>query len=360
MSVGLILSTFFYFIKPYILVRVWWVFLFMSIGLLGYLVIMSWFGQAESIDVATRWLKLGGFQFQPSDFAKLSFVLFISAFLSNKKEEYNSFKDYFYQNLLPYGFWFYIILLLILLGKNLGTALVVGFVGLTCYGASITSKYHKRGFMMMLTLMAVGGVIFGLIESYRAERISVWTNYLKTNTTILPKEVAEGRRDESFQFDQVLTALGTGGISGVGVGESTGKYYFVKTTAGDDSIIGIIGEEWGFAATAGILLIYLYIILRSIQVGQRFLNKPIYFFLMIGCSSWIGFQAFVHFGANTGILPLTGQTLPFISLGGSSLISLLCAAGLLLNVSKQQDSVLNVNSTEAVKARPRRKLKKNL
>lgn len=338
-ALGFIGLTFFYFVKPYIFVRAWFLFLFISIALLGFLVLLALLGKANVIDGANRWIELAGFQFQPSDFAKLSFVLFVAAFLSNKQNHYKDFSEYLKLNFIPYCFWFFLILLLILLGKNLGTAMVIGFIGITCYGVSITTKYHKIGFAILLGCMVIGGVLFGLVESYRADRIAVWTNFLKTGDTAMvsPETGTLTRDGKSYQFDQVLTSLGTGGLTGVGPGQSTGKYYYVKTTAGDDSIIGIIGEEWGFVVTSGILLLYLYLVLTCISIAHDFVDKPIYFFLMVGCSSWIGFQAFVHIGANVGVIPLTGQTLPFISLGGSSLFCLMCAMGLILNVSKQRE-----------------------
>lgn len=338
MVVGFAGLLFFYFIRPHIFVRFWFFFLFLSISFLLYLFILGLLGRADVVDGANRWLDIGGFQFQPSDVAKLSFVIFLAAFLSNRKTHYANFKEYCTENLLPYSVWFGTILLLVILGKNLGTSMVIGFIGLTCYGASITSKYHKIGFLIMLGVMASGGIALGVFEGYRADRIAVWSNYVKTGDTIMYDDTlgTYTREGKSYQFDQVLTALGTGGVLGIGAGESTSKYYFVKTTAGDDSIWGIIGEEWGFIATTGILLLYLYMLLTCISIARDLADKPIYYFLIVGCSAWIGFQTFVHVGANTGILPLTGQTLPFISLGGSSLVSLMSAMGLILNVTKQR------------------------
>ncbi len=336
-GIGFAAMSLFYFIRLEVISKLWFIPLFTSIFLLFYLLVLAKLGKAEAIDGATRWLELGSFQFQPSDFAKLSFVIFVSAFLSNKKTHYMDFQEYLKNNLLPYAFWFFSILGLILAGKNLGTAMVVGFIGITCYGVSSVTKYHKVGLAAMLVIMAAGGVLFGVVESYRADRINVWMNYLKTNDTQLADENGKLSRDKkSYQFDQVLTALGSGGTAGVGLGQSIGKFYFVKTTAGDDSIIGIIGEELGFYLTSAIILLYIYLIYRCITIANMFTDRPIYFYIMFGACSWIGFQMFVHVGANIGIVPLTGQTLPFISLGGSSLISLMCAMGLILNVSKQK------------------------
>jgi cell division protein FtsW len=337
--VGFIGLAVFYFIRPEIFVKFWFVFLFLSILLLILTLVLIKLGVNEGVDGGNRWLSLGEFRFQPSDFAKLSFVIFIAAFLSRKKSHYKDFKEYLFTNFIPFLFWFGIIMVLILAGKNLGTALVIGFIGLICYGVSIVSKYHKWGFIILLSILVTGGALFGFYERYRMDRIAVLINYWKTgDTLIMESNGLMSREKRSYQFDQGLVTLGSGGATGRGLGESKGKFHLVKTSAGDDSIIVIIGEELGFYITALLLLVYLYLLYLGISIANNFVNKPIYFYLMIGSISWIGFQMFLHVGANFGITPLTGQTLPFISLGGSSLISLMCAMGLILNVSKQDVS----------------------
>jgi cell division protein FtsW len=336
-GLGFIGLTVFYFIRPEIFVKFWFVFLFASIILLVLTLVLNLVGQNESVDGATRWLALGQFQFQPSDFAKLSFIIFIAAFLSRRIEHYDSFKEYFYRNLMPFVSWMGLLLALILLGRNLGTALVIGFIGIICYGASVSTKYHRRGFLWLIIVITLVGVPSALFVGYRGDRVDVWTNYWKTNdTAIVESNGIKTAANRSYQFDQVLTSIGSGGLTGVGMGQSIGKFYFVKTTASDDSIVGIMGEELGFLFLALILILYLYLGYRCITIANEFEDKPIYFYLMIGAASWIVFQMFVHVGANIGVIPLTGQTLPFISFGGSSLISLMCAMGLILNVSKQR------------------------
>lgn len=333
---GLLVMSFFYFIRLEVIVKLWFVPLFVSIGLLLLIFVLSFTENAVKVDGATRWLTFGGFTFQPSDFAKLAFVIFVAAFLSNKKNHYKDFKEYLHQNLIPYAFWYFFILFLILVGnKNLGTALVIGFIGLTCYGVSAVSKFHLKGFLILLSILIVAGGIFGLYERYRMERIAVWTHYWQTNNSAMKDSECPQRAGCSDQFDRGITALGSGGLTGTGLGQSLGKFNFFKTTAGDDSIIAIMGEELGFFFTAGVILLYLYLVLLCLSIAKNFSHRPMYLFILVGCASWIGFQMFVHVGSNIGIIPLTGQTLPFISTGGSSLISLMCAMGLVLNASKQ-------------------------
>lgn len=335
-GIGFIFMSLFYFIRIEVISKLWFIPFSVSIGLLLYLFYLIITSQAEIIDGASRWIKLGGFQFQPSDFAKLSFIIFLASFLGKLPLEYRNFNEYFKRNLGPFLLTFLLTVILILLGRNLGTALVVGMISLVCYWVTATSKYQKFGFVLLCSLVILGGTMFGLYEGYRMQRIKVWTNYLKTGDTAIPnKDGILSRREESYQFDQILTAMGSGGIIGVGLGESIGKFYFVKTTAGDDSIIGIIAEELGFFMTVGLLLLYIYLVFGCLNLANKVINNRVYYLLLIGIASWIFFQMFVHVGSNLGVIPFTGQTLPFISIGGSSLISLMGAYGIVLNISKQ-------------------------
>jgi cell division protein FtsW len=335
-GVGLVFMSFFYFVRIELISKLWYIPLTVCILLLAYLVFQSFLGAEDtSIDGATRWIKFGAFQFQPSDFAKLAFVIFISAFLGKMKHTYRDTKDFMRTNFLPFAGIYFILVALILLGRNLGTAMVVGFIGLACYGTTAVTKYQKSGFFLIIFFVLIGGVLFGIFESYRADRINVWVNYLKTNDTRLVKDGKLSSEGSSYQFDQVLTACGAGGAFGSGLGESIGKYYFVKTTAGDDSIFCIMGEELGFFMTSGIILLYIYLIFTCFSLAGRVADNQVYYLLLVAIGSWIGFQMFVHVGANLGVIPLTGQTLPFVSLGGSSIISLMGATGIILNISKQ-------------------------
>ncbi len=340
LAIGFSVMAIFYFIRIELLTKLWFIPYATIIILLTYLVFLSFTTNDTAIDGATRWLQLGGFQFQPSEFSKLAFLIFVAAFLSQLPDNYRDSKDYLYNNLLPFGGSFLLVVALILLGRNLGTALVVGFIGMVCYFLSANTKFQKSGFIALSILIIIGGILFGIFESYRADRISVWTNYLRTGDTVIPEKNVDGtiyysRQLRSYQFDQVLTACGSGGITGQGLGQSIGKYYFVKTTAGDDSIFCILGEELGFPLSASIILVYLYLVYFCLNLAQRFIDSPVRYYILVGYASWVGFQMFIHIGANLGVIPLTGQTLPYISLGGSSIISLMAGAGLVLNASKE-------------------------
>ena len=338
LGAGSILALAFYFMRTEFLTRVWfWLSsLIICVALLGYLLYLSFTSQVEAIDGATRWLNVGGFQFQPSEFAKLTFLVFVAGFLGRISDNFRNASDFIKRNFMPFLLSLGTVTILILLSRNLGTALVVGFIAMASYWSIATNKFQRAGFMALCILIVIGGTIFGIYESYRADRIAVWINYLQTNDTLIEeKDGSMSRSNRSYQLDQVLTAIGSGGVFGLGLGESIGKYYFPKTSAGDDSIFGIMGEELGFIMVSAILLLYLYLVFRLLTLANMIVENRTYFLFLVGIASWIGFQMFVHVGANVGVIPLTGQTLPFISLGGSSVISLMTAMGLALNVSKQ-------------------------
>lgn len=337
-AIGFVFMTLFYFIRIELLTKFWFIPFGISILLMLYLTFLTFTSQLESIDGATRWLRFGGFQFQPSEFVKISVVIFLAAFYKIIPKEYRNLSHYLKTNLLPFTISLGLILGPILYSRNLASVIVIGCIYIGTYAVMSFSKYQKYGFVLMVIIGLLFGSYFSFYD-YRADRMMVWTTYLKTSDTAVPDSNGTlSRRGESFQFDQVLTALGSGGVLGVGLGNSVGKYYFVKTTAGDDSIIGIIGEEAGFVATAGIVLIYMYFVLLCFSTASKHKNNKIYMIIALGIGIWFGFQMFVHIGANIGVIPLTGQTLPLISLGGSSIISAMGAVGLILNVSKQPTS----------------------
>lgn len=320
--------------------RFWKLAYVFCILMLGYLLYLSFTEQIEAIDGATRWLSLGSLQFQPSEFVKLGFIIFLAPFLTRLSEKFVDKETNFKNNIKLFSVFimlFFIIIGMILLTRNLGTALVIAFIGLLTFWASAKTRFQNIGFLILMVLIILGGIVFTLTESYRMDRIQVWINYLKTNDTLYTDENGvQTREGKSYQLDQVLTSIGSGGITGLGIGRSVGKYYLPKTSAGDDSIFGVMAEELGFIITTGILLLYFYLIQRLLNTANLLSNNMIYYLTLISIAAWIGFQTFVHVGANLGILPMTGQTLPFISLGGSSIISLMGAMGLALNISKNR------------------------
>lgn len=254
---------------------------------------------------ARRWLALGQFQLQPTELAKLALLIYLAAWLENRRP------------LLHFLAILGVFLSLIMLQPDLGTALVlIGSAVLVFYvsGAPIFS---------LLILGALGGAAgMGLIFSsaYRKERLLTFFNPLRDPL------------GSSYHIRQALIAIGSGGFWGLGLGESRQKYQFLPQVT-TDSIFAVIAEETGFIGASLLILTLLLIIGRGMRLA-RLAPDRFTALLAAGITSWLAVQIFVNLGAMLALLPLTGVPLPFISYGGSSLVVSLAGVGVLLNISR--------------------------
>ena len=279
--------------------------------ILPLLVIVLRFG--VNVYGASRWLSLGSFfSFEPSELTKLVLALYIADWLARKGDQVGTFL----YGLMPFIILVGIVLGLVLLENDLGTAIIIaGFATAMFFtaGANITQ---------FLLAMACGGLIFlkEAFSSYRFYRIAGFINPFKDVTGI------------NLQLYQALLALGSGGWFGLGLGNSrqkTGYLPFPYT----DSIFPIIGEELGFIGCAVIVMLFLLLAFRGFRLARR--TPDLYGALLAtGITTWLVLQAIINIGANTGTIPYTGVPLPFISFGGSSLVVSLAAVGVLLNISR--------------------------
>ena len=279
--------------------------------ILPLLVIVLKFG--VNVYGASRWLSLGSFfSFEPSELTKLVLALYIADWLARKGDQVGTFL----YGLVPFIILVGIVLGLVLLENDLGTAIIIaGFATVMFFsaGANITQ---------FLLAMACGGLIFlkEAFSSYRFYRIAGFMNPFKDVTGI------------NLQLYQALLALGSGGWFGLGLGNSrqkTGYLPFPYT----DSIFPIIGEELGFVGCAVIVMLFLFLAFRGFRLARR--TPDLYGALLAtGITTWLVLQAMINIGANTGTIPYTGVPLPFISFGGSSLVVSLAAVGVLLNISR--------------------------
>lgn len=274
-----------------------------SIALLT-LVLVSPFG--ISALGARRWLSLGPVSVHPAEFAKLALIIYFSLIFSKKKSARNF--------LVVLG----AVCLLVMLEPDLGTTVVITASSLLLYFASGASFF---GPLLLSLLCFLVGVFFIFSSPYRKERLLTFF------------DLARDPLGSSYHIRQVLLALGSGGLWGLGLGASRQKYQFLPE-AMTDSIFAIIGEELGFFGAATLVMAYLLIIFQGVKVSSQ---APDGFgqLLAIGITSLIGIQAFVNLASMVALVPLTGVPLPFISYGGSSLIVALTGAGILLNISKQ-------------------------
>lgn len=255
---------------------------------------------------ARRWLDLGITTFQPTESFKTILVLYLATWLE-KKPKINQF-------FALMG----LILGLVILEPDLGTSIVLlasSFILYFICGANLL-KFALASFITFIF-----GLLIIFTSPYRRQRMMTFINS------------QENSQSSSYHIQQVTLSLGSGGLTGLGIGQSKQKYQYLPE-ASTDSIFAIVGEETGFIG--GIILIFLFasIIYKSFKIAQKApdINGRL---IASGIGAWIGIQIFINLASMTSLIPLTGIPLPFLSYGGTSLIITLFSVGILLNISKQ-------------------------
>lgn len=263
---------------------------------------------------AKRWISVGGFFFQPSEVVKLTFLIYLAAWLEKRGKEVEDVSYGLLSFLVMLGA---LVLLIAVAQKDLGTTVVIAVISVVVFFVGGAPWKH-------LASIIAGGTaaLFVLIKiaPYRAARFTVFLN---------PEVDPEGI---GYHINQALLAVGSGGFFGLGLGHSRQKFNYLPEVV-SDSIFAIIAEELGFIFAVGVVLLFLAFTIRALKIASR---APDQFgkLIAVGVAVWIGFQAFVNIGAMLSLLPLTGIPLPFISYGSSSLITLFAATGILANISR--------------------------
>ncbi len=267
---------------------------------------------------ATRWIELGPLSFQPAEFLKLTFILYISSWLVMREKKMKKKKALPHiMTLLPFALVSLFIGVLLIVQPDMSTLGVILLTGLIIYFNGRTPLWHSAA------LIFAGGVSFFLLIRLAPYRFSRIVGML--NPDIDPLGI-------TYQIRQALIAIGSGGIFGLGLGMSQQKFGFLPYP-GSDSIFAVFAEETGFIGAIILLVLFLVFFWRGFLIARD--NKSGFARLLsIGICSWIFIQAVVNMGVMTGILPATGIPLPFISYGKSHLIVELAAVGILLNASR--------------------------
>lgn len=294
----------------------------------------------ERINGAKSWLNIGKMGIQPTELAKISIILYLSALINKKGERFRDFRTGYIPVMVIVG----IVAGLIMMQPDLGSCLIlVATSGLVIYAGGASMK-HILGSIALLVLGL--GLVLGAkaaIDSLSpaSDSVAATQDYRKgrIEAFIDPYKDPEG---EGYNIIQSLTALGQGGISGSGFGKSIQKLDYLKYPY-TDFIFPVIGEEFGFVGTSIFLILYLYFIWRGILIALR-CKDPFGTLVGIGIMGLIAIQAFVNIGGATKTIPLTGVTLPFISYGGSSLLVSMLCMGIMLNISRET----NLPATEEV------------
>ena len=264
---------------------------------------------------ARRWLRLWPSTFQPSELVKLSMVIFLARYMS--MPEYRP--DNFVSFLKPVGVMV-IFQAAFLKQPDFGAAMSLTFLTF----AMLFLSGVKLRYIASLFLLAVPVIIKLAMEPYRLRRITSFLN---------PWDDAQG---SGFQLVQSFIALGSGGFAGVGLGSSKQKLAYLPESH-TDFIFSIIGEEFGLIGVMIIIALFLILFIKGVSIANRTRDRFVYY-LAIGLSLMISLQALINFAVATGLVPTKGLPLPFISYGGSSLLVNMAAIGILLNISRGEES----------------------
>ncbi len=270
-------------------------------------------GVGMSLKGAQRWIEFKGFSFQPTELCKLAIIIYLSAWLSSKHGNFDSFKGF-----IGFLFILFAVGLLIMLQPDMGTMGIITIIACSIYFLSGARLFY---FFALGILGAIFLWILIFIAPYRMERITVFL------------DPASDTQNKSYQINQALIAIGSGGVTGLGLGHGRQKFHYLPEPVGD-SIFAIVGEETGLVGASFLVFLFFMLAWRGFVIASR---APDCFgrLMAVGLTTWFVFQALINMAAISGVIPLTGMPLPFISYGGSALIFAMAGTGILVNISKQ-------------------------
>ncbi len=264
---------------------------------------------------ARSWITLFGYSFQPSELVKLSFLIYLATWLEAKKHALSSLSS----GVIPFLIILGIISGLMIAQPDMGTLFIIAFTALIVFFTGGGKVTH-----IFLTLCLAALLLFIVLStrsSYQSDRFKCL------------KDPTYSTQDKCYQINQSLIAVGSGGWFGRGLGQSRQKFMYLPEVWGD-SIFPIIAEEIGFIFSTFLILLYLFIFYRGLAIARA--APDLYgSALATGIVVWLAIQTFLNIGGMINLIPMTGVPLPFISHGGSAILSALIAMGILVNISKQ-------------------------
>ncbi len=269
------------------------------------------FAGVESTKGAARWIFVGGFSFQPADFVKYALLINISYLLAKKKDYINNL----YYGYLPLLGYVLLVVTLIAIQPNFSTASVIFVSSLMVFWIGKVKMKH-----MAFTVLSIvpAAVLFVLSKPYILNRIFSYQEHTTGGNA-------------SYQLSQAIIGFGNGGFLGVGPGNSTQRDLFLPQSY-DDFVFSIVGEEYGFWGVSIVIILFAIFVFRGLKLSKS-IQDDFGRYMAFGITVIIGMNAVINMMVATGIIPTTGQTLPFISYGGTSIIFNSIAVGILLNIS---------------------------
>jgi len=294
------------------------------LGALGLLVVVQLMG--ATYGGATRWLRVGTFGFQPSDLVKVALLLYLAVLLAKKQAYIKDFGRAF----LPLMVW--IVASVILIGmEDLSTAALLFVISVLMCFVGRVSLLHLSG--LTVGCLALAFVLL-LASPTRAARVEAFVG-----ANIFPhtnQEEVESLQHEGYQANQARIAFAMGGLTGVGPGKSTQRDFLPHPY--NDFIFAIIAEEYGLLGALLLLGLFAAILYRGLLRIARRAPDPMGLFLAVGITVMVTSHGFIHAGVASGLLPVTGLAMPFVSYGGTSMVSMGLLMGLLLNISLHANS----------------------
>jgi cell division protein FtsW len=286
---------------------------------IAFVLLLLTLAMGTSFNEAKRWLKLPGIglTIQTSDFAKLALTMYIARILSVKQYKIGNSRE-----VLAYLFIPTLIICGLILPANLSTALILfATVMILLFIGRVKMKYLLS--LLLAGIFILGMLVGGLMLTGNKGRIATWESRIE--------HFVDGGEAENYQVEQSKIAIATGGILGKGPGNSTQRDFLPY--AYSDFIYAIIVEEYGFAGGLVILFLYFFLLYRAGVIVKKS-TRTFGAFLSIGLALLLVIQAMINMGVTVHLFPVTGQTLPFVSMGGSSLIFTSIAIGIILNISR--------------------------
>ncbi len=293
---------------------------FFLLGSIALLILVFIPGIKADYGTSQSWINIFGFSLQPSEFVKLSFLIYLAAWLDAKKGELDSWRG----GIIPFLIVLGIISGLMLAQPDLGTLVIIIFSAAMAFFVGGGKLKHIITVLAVMVIAVVMLYNMGNFKDYQSERLACY------------KDPSVSTLHHCYQLNQSLIAVGSGGLLGRGLGQSRQKFMYLPEVWGD-SIFPIAAEEIGFIFSSLLILLYLFIFHRGLIIAR---DAPDIFgsTLAVGVISWLAVQTFLNIGGMINLIPITGVPLPFVSSGGSAVLSALVGMAILVNISKQTES----------------------
>ena len=279
----------------------------------------------KGVNGARRWIALGLLNFQPSELAKFSVVLYAADYMVRKMEV----KERFFRAVLPMGAAVAVIGILLLAEPDLGAFMVIAVIAM---GILFLGGVNARMFFLIAAILMVAFSLMIALSPWRRERIFAYLN---------PWDDAYSM-GKGYQLSHSLIAIGRGEIFGVGLGGSVEKLHWLPE-AHTDFLLAVIGEECGLVGVLIVIALFLWMTRRLMQIGRQAIALDRVFAGLVaqGLGIWMGFQSFINMGVNLGALPTKGLTLPLMSYGGSAILINLIAIAVVLRIDYENRQLMH-------------------